>query len=105
VNIKGKKFIFAGTRTQKRLIFVVVASVLVMSSPKQTTEALMPFFCHAKYLGYTNDLQWEKKPRHFYTFGLCSCTLLTEANNLVLGPSPNVLSFRATGTTLTGTHS
>jgi hypothetical protein len=67
--------------------FVVVAPVLVMSSPKQTTAALMPFFCHAKYLSYTNDFQWDKKPRHFYTFGLCSCNLLTEANNLVLGPS------------------
>jgi ethanolamine transporter EutH len=37
VNIKGKKSIFTGTRTYTRLIFVFVASVLVMSSPKQTT--------------------------------------------------------------------
>jgi hypothetical protein len=44
----------------EEITFVVAASVLLMSSPKQTTAVLMPFFCHAKYLSYTNDFQWEK---------------------------------------------
>jgi hypothetical protein len=40
VNIMGKKSIFTGSRTQKRLFFIVVASSVVMSSQIQTTSFL-----------------------------------------------------------------
>jgi hypothetical protein len=51
---------------------VIVAFDYVISSSKQTTLALVPFFCHVRFPSYGNHLIWSRTQDKF--FGIVAFT-------------------------------
>jgi hypothetical protein len=78
---------------ESRTVFGFVSLVLAISSPKQTTLLLAPFY-HAYFPSCRNHRHWDSNPGQF--FGVVAFVP-------VISPSI-VHSFRATGTALTETR-
>jgi hypothetical protein len=72
---------------EPRTVFGVVAFVSIISSSKQMTLVLTPFFCRAWYLSYRNHLHWKSNPGKFFgVLGFVSVICSSKQTTLVLTP-------------------
>jgi hypothetical protein len=77
----------SSSELEPRTVFGVVAFVSIISSSKQTSLVLAPFFCRAWYRSKRNHLHWESNPEQFFgVLFFVSVIFSSKQTTLVLAP-------------------